>query len=222
MEYKVLVTGGSRGIGYEIVKLYENRGYTVYNPTRKELDLSDRCSVEEYINNNRDLGINIIINNAGINHIDFLDKLKENEIYEMIEVNLFSALRLIRGFSPYMKDTHFGRIVNIGSIWDIISKPGRTGYSMTKHGINGITKTLALELARDGILVNTVSPGQTLTELTRKNNDDKAIKKMEHDIPLGRLADPSEIAKAVFFLANENNTYITGHELVVDGGLSIQ
>lgn len=222
MEYKVLVTGGSRGIGYEIVKLYENRGYTVYNPTRKELDLSDKCSVEEYINNNQDLGINIIINNAGINHINFLDKLKENEIYEMIEVNLFSALRLIRGFSPYMKDTHFGRIVNIGSIWDIISKPGRTGYSMTKHGINGITKTLALELARDGILVNTVSPGQTLTELTRKNNDGEAIKKMEHDIPLGRLANPSEIAKAVFFLANENNTYITGHELVVDGGLSIQ
>lgn len=222
MEYKVLVTGGSRGIGYEIVKLYENRGYTVYNPTRKELDLSDRCSVEEYINNNRDLGINIIINNAGINHINFLDKLKENEIYEMIEVNLLSVLRIIGGFTPYMRDIHFGRIVNIGSIWDIISKPGRTGYSMTKHGINGITKTLALELARDGILVNTVSPGQTLTELTRKNNDGEAIKKMEHDIPLGRLADPSEIAKAVFFLANENNTYITGHELVVDGGLSIQ
>lgn len=222
MEYKVLVTGGSRGIGHEIVKLYENRGYTVYNPTRKELDLSDRCSVEDYINNNQDLGINIIINNAGINHINFLDKLKENEIYEMIEVNLLSALRLIRGFAPYMKDIHFGRIVNIGSIWDIISKPGRTGYSMTKHGVNGITKTLALELARDGILVNTVSPGQTLTELTRKNNDDEAIKKMEKDIPLGRLAEPSEIAKAVFFLANENNTYITGHELVVDGGLSIQ
>lgn len=222
MEYKVLITGGSRGIGNEIVELFKEKGYTVFCPTRDELDLSNKSSVEEYINNNKDTGINIIINNAGINHINYLDSLDEQDVYEMIEVNLLSALRLIKGFAPYMREIQFGRIVNIGSIWDVISKPGRTGYSITKHGINGITKTLALELAKDGILVNTVSPGQTMTELTKKNNDERAIRQMEKDIPIGRLAKPSEIAKAVFFLANENNTYITGQELVVDGGLSVQ
>ena len=81
---------------------------------------------------------------------------------------------------------------------------------------------MALELAHDGILVNTVAPGQTLTELTKKNNSEKDIKKMEKDIPIGRLASPIEIAKAVYFLGNEDNTYITGQQIVVDGGLCIQ
>lgn len=220
MMYNVLVTGGSRGIGKEIVNLYSSEGYNVLAPTRKELDLSDCNSVDGYIRSNTD--IHILINNAGVNHVNLIEDICAEDVQEMMNVNLLSSLRLIKGVVPFMKEKHFGRIVNIGSIWDVISKPGRTGYSITKHGLNGITKTLALELADEGILVNTVSPGQTMTELTKKNNTIEDIEQMKKDIPLGRLATPLEIAKAVFFLGNENNTYITGQELIVDGGLSIQ
>ncbi len=222
MDYEVLVTGGSRGIGKEIVNVYQEAGYKVCAPSHSELDLSKKDSVYRFIEENSGRRFLIIINNAGVNHINMIENMVESDIDEMMNINLLSPLYLIQGFVPQMKAAHFGRIVNIGSIWGVISKPGRTGYSITKHGIHGITKTLALELGRDGILINTVAPGQTLTELTQRNNSPEAIKQMERDIPLGRLADPSEIAKAVFFLGNANNTYITGQELVVDGGLSIQ
>lgn len=222
MNFEVLVTGGSRGIGREIVKIYEAAGYSVCVPTRRELDLSSAESVERFITDNISRNFCIIINNAGVNHINMIENMIDEDIDDMMNVNLVSPLRLIRGFVPCMKEAHFGRIVNLGSIWGVISKPGRTGYSITKHGIHGITKTLALELGRDGILVNTIAPGQTMTELTKQNNSQADIEQMERDIPLGRLATPAEIAKAVFFLGNEDNTYITGQELVVDGGLSIQ
>ncbi len=222
MDYRVLVTGGSRGIGRAVVDLYRDKGYEVYAPGRDELDLASKESVEAFIQKHSSECYHIIVNNAGVNHVSSLEEIADDDLKEMLNVNMISPLRLIRGFVPGMKKIHFGRIVNVGSIWGVISKPGRTGYSMTKHGIHGMTKTLALELAKGGILVNTVAPGQTLTDLTRMNNSAEAIRQMERDIPLGRLAEPSEIAKAIYYLGNEANTYITGQELIVDGGLSIQ
>lgn len=221
MNGKVLITGGSRGIGAAIVKLYQEKEYSVLAPTRQELDLASKNSVEQYLKDHRDTDVRILINNAGINHINPIEKIKDDDMEEMLQVNLLSPMALIRGFAEGMKKAHFGRVVNIGSIWGSIAKPGRTGYSMTKGGIHAMTRTLAAELARDGILVNTVSPGQTMTELTKKNNPPEAIEKMKQDIPLGRLAEPEEIAHAVLFLGSEDNTYITGQELLVDGGLTI-
>lgn len=219
---KVLVTGGSRGIGAEIVALYRQRGYTVEAPSRQEMDLSDHASVQQFISEREETGYDIIINNAGCNYINEIDCVADKDLQEMVQVNLLSPVFLLRGFVPYMKRQHFGRIVNIGSIWGTITKAGRSIYSATKHGIHGITMTLAVELAPFGILVNTVAPGQTLTDLTKKNNSADAIKQMERDIPLGRLAQPAEIAKTVFFLGNEENTYITGQQILVDGGLTIR
>ncbi len=219
---RVLVTGGSRGIGKAIVDEYRDRGYLVYAPTRKELDLSQRDSIEKFIEENKEKGYDIIINNAGCNFINTIEHVLETDLNVMLNVNLIAPVRLLRGFVPIMKEQEFGRIVNIGSIWGVISKAGRSIYSATKHGIHGITNTLALELAPYNILVNTVCPGQTLTELTLQNNSPNEIKQMERDIPLGRLAKPEEIAKIVFLLGNEENTYITGQQIVVDGGLSIQ
>ncbi len=220
---KVLVTGGSRGIGASIVTLYRERGYEVITPTRKEMDLKSKDSVESFVEKSLlNGGYDIIINNAGCNYLHESGELVEDDTEEMINVNLLSPIRLLNGLVPSMKKKHFGRIVNIGSIWGCISKPGRSIYSATKHGIHGITMTLALELASYGILVNTVAPGQTRTELTIKNNSAEEIEKMQKDIPVGRLAEPKEIAEVVFALGNEKNTYITGQQIVVDGGLTIK
>ncbi len=219
---KVLVTGGSRGIGREIVRIYQSHGNEVIYPSRDELDLSDEKSVSSFVEKYKDNAFDVVVNNAGINIIGKLEDTREDALDEMVSVNLLSPYKLLMGFVPFMKEQHFGRVVNIGSLWGVISKPGRSVYSMTKHGIHGLTKTLALELAEDGILVNTVAPGQTMTELTIKNNSSEAIEQMKADIPLGRLAEPAEIARAVYWLGSEENTYITGQQLVVDGGLTIR
>jgi len=218
----VLITGASRGIGRAIAEKYESNGYTIYTPTRAELDLADMVSVQKYIEKHRADQYDIIINNAGINIINEIDHIQKIDVEKMLSVNLLAPIYLIQGFVVNMKEKKWGRIVNIGSIWGEIAKPGRSIYSATKHGIHGISNTLAAELAPYNILVNTVAPGQTLTELTLKNNSSLDIKKMEQDIPLGRLAKPEEIAEVVFFLGTDANTYITGQKIVVDGGLTIQ
>jgi len=217
---KVLVTGGSRGIGKAVADCYRNNGYEVDAPTREELDLADVKSVDDFLR--KSTGYDIVINNAGCNIINEIQKVEDADLEQMFQVNLLSPIRLLRGLVPYMKEKKFGRIVNVGSIWGVVSKPGRSIYSATKHGVHGITNTLALELAPYNILVNTVAPGQTLTELTKKNNSPEEIKNMEKDIPLGRLAKPEEIAEVIFFVGNENNTYLTGQEIVVDGGLTVK
>jgi len=216
----VLVTGASRGIGKAIAEIYRESGYCVDTPSREELDLEDIDSVLLFVKEHSDSGYDIIINNAGCNLINNIENVLEENVVQMMNVNLLAPIYLLRGFVPHMKVNGFGRIVNIGSIWGAIGKPGRSIYSATKHGIHGITNTLAVELAPYNILVNTVAPGQTLTELTLKNNSEEDIRKMEMDIPVGRLAKPEEIAKVVFFLGNENNTYITGQQIIVDGGLT--
>lgn len=214
-----LVTGASKGIGKAISEILTVDGYEVFAPTHSELDLSSVDSVESFIADNAYRTFDIIINNAGINDINDIDEITDDEIERMMNVNLISPLLLLRGFVPKMKVAGYGRIVNIGSIWGIVSKRGRTVYSATKHGIHGITKTLAVELAEYNILINTVAPGFTLTELTAKNNSSEQITAISNDIPLKRMAQPSEIAKAVCWLA-ENNTYITGQLIAVDGGFT--
>ena len=218
--YNVLITGASRGIGKAIKERYVNSGYIVIAPTRKELDLSDEKSLNKFIENNKDIKIDIIINNAGINEINFIENITDDEIDKMITVNLIAPMKLIRNFVPKMKMNRFGRIINIGSIWAVVSKEGRCVYSATKNGIHGVTNTLAVELAPYNILVNTVCPGFTLTELTKKNNTEEQIKNIVKDIPLGRMAEPEEIAEVVYFLGTEKNTYLTGQKITVDGGFA--
>jgi len=219
--FRVLVTGGSRGIGKEISKIFSDNHYDVHSPGRQELDLMSDRSIENFICEFPE-GFDIIINNAGVNKINSVEDISNTEIDEIVTTNLIAPLQIIRGFVPHMKQKGRGRIVNIGSIWNVVSKPGRSVYSSTKHGVHGLTMTLALELSNFGILVNTVSPGFTATDLTRATNSPEEIKGIEKGIPLGRMADPVEIARTVFFLGSFDNTYITGQNIVVDGGYSIQ
>ncbi len=215
---KALVTGASRGIGYEVVKLLKEQGFEVFAPPHAELDLSDVDSIENYCEKNKDITFDVLINNAGLNDIHNIDEITEEELLRMMNVNLIAPIRLIRRIAVNMKKQNYGRIVNIGSIWGLAGKPGRTVYSATKHGIHGVTQTLAVELAPYNILINTVCPGFTLTELTYKNNSPEQIKEISSFIPMGRMAEPVEQAKVICYLAGSDNTYITGQQIAVDGG----
>jgi 3-oxoacyl-[acyl-carrier protein] reductase len=218
----VLLTGGSRGIGKAIKEKFLSEGYDVYSPTREELDLADNQSIGNFIEKNKAVEFDVIVNNAGINEINFLVDVNQNEIDSMIQVNLKAPILLLRAFVPAMKKNSYGRIVNIGSIWAVVSKQGRGLYSSVKNGLHGITNTLALELGEFNILVNTVCPGFTLTELTRKNNSLEEIDTISKQIPLKRMALPEEIAGFVVYLCSDKNTYITGQKICIDGGFTIQ
>lgn len=218
----VLVTGGSRGIGRAIVQKFEENGYRVVAPTRQELDLTSGESIANYIEAHKAEYFDVIVNNAGCNDIHEIECITDEEMENMMMVNLISPIRLLRGFTGNMKKAGYGRIVNIGSIWAVVSKAGRCVYSATKNGIHGVTNTLAVELAPYNILVNTVCPGFTLTELTRKNNTDEEIKEISRSIPMGRMAEPEEMAEVVYFLCSEKNTYLTGQKITVDGGFAEQ
>ena len=117
-----------------------------------------------------------------------------------------------------MKKANYGRIVNIASIWSIITRERRTAYAITKSGILGLTKTSAVELAPYNILVNAVSPGFTLTELTKATLSEQEYTSLSKIVPVGRFAQPVEIARIVLFLASDMNTYISGQNIIIDGG----
>lgn len=215
---RVLLTGGSKGIGKATVELLKRRGYVVTCPSHAELDLSNRESVLAYVSAHEREGFDVLINNAGNNVIASIDEVDLEKLDQLMAVNLIAPMLLIRGFVGGMKQRGFGRIVNIGSIWCSVSKPGRAVYSVTKNGLHGLTQTLASELAPYGILVNTVSPGFTLTELTRRTNTEAQIQAIAGQIPMGRMALPEEIAQVICFAVSEENTYMTGQKIVVDGG----
>lgn len=216
-----LVTGASRGIGAAITKKMRNTGINVLTPSRKQLDLSSNKSIDQFLRTN-DMPIDILVNNAGINLIATGSKVSDQNIEDTIQVNLVAPIRLIRGIVPHMIQKGYGRIVNISSIWSLVSKPGRLTYSASKAGLNSITRTLAVELASHNILVNSVAPGYTNTELTKINNTKDQIEEIKKLIPMCRLAEPEEIAEVVYFLCSEANTYITGQVICADGGFLCQ
>lgn len=218
--HKALITGASRGIGAAIASMLENRGIEVVTPTRDILDLSLIESIRAYIVSQQDVGIDILVNNAGINILNEVTQVKDEDWQTMIQVNLTAPMALIRGLSPYMKAQNWGRIVNISSIFSLVTKEGRSTYSATKAGLNGLTKTAAIELAPYDIMVNAVCPGYVETELTFANNSPEQLAAIAATIPLQRLAQPDEIAQLVSFLCSEENTYLTGQTLTIDGGFT--
>lgn len=218
----VFLTGGSRGIGRAIADKYSSHNYEVFAPDRTELDLSSDQSVRDFLAKHSTQTYDVIINNAGISDVNLLDNVTDDEITRMIAVNLSSPVKLLRGLIPAMKKARYGKIINMGSIWAIVSKEGRSIYSATKNALHGITNTLALELAPYHILVNTVCPGFTLTDLTRQNNSDIQMADICRNIPLNRMAEPEEIAELIFFLGSDHNTYMTGQKICIDGGFTIK
>ncbi len=213
----VFITGASRGIGLEIYKKFYSDGYEIIAPSRKEIDLSDINSINNFLDR-FDKTVDILINNAGINELAYSYEFENDNLIKVMNVNLFACILISKKIIPSMIKNNYGRIVNISSIWSIVSKPKRYLYSISKSALNAMTRSLAVEVADKNILVNAVAPGFVKTELTFKNNSEEEIKKIESQIPIGRLAEPNEIVNLVYFLASENNSYITGQTIIIDGG----
>jgi NAD(P)-dependent dehydrogenase (short-subunit alcohol dehydrogenase family) len=218
--HRALVTGGSRGIGRAIVEELQRRGLDVLAPGRDELDLANPDSLKKFIAAHQAAGIDVLVNNAGLNHLRSLVELDGAAWREMVQVNLTAPLELIQGLSPGMRARRWGRIVNLSSVFSLVTRESRAAYSATKSGLNGLTRTCAVELAPDNILVNALCPGYVETEMTRRNNTPADLEAIAATIPLRRLAEPAEIARVAGFLCSEENTYCTGQMLVVDGGFT--
>ena len=207
---RILITGGSRGIGSDICEIFKKYGHEVIAPTREELDLSQPFS---FIPDK----IDILINNAGIN---IIDSIFEGENYEkMMTVNYFSPLRLFKLCLPYMKKQNYGRVVNIGSVWVDYAKSGRSSYSASKNALHSLTKAITAEYGTYNILANTVSPGFFITDMTFQNNTEEDLKDLRSKIPIGRLGYTNEVADLVYYLS-VSNSYISGQNIVIDGGYS--
>lgn len=212
-----LVTGASRGIGAAITVALETAGVTVLAPPRSQMDMLDIASIERYLSSVSGQ-IDILVNNAGINTLAGLNELDQKKIADMLQLNLVAPLMLTKLVAERMKKNNYGRIVNVSSIWSVVAKERRVVYSAVKSAMNGVTRTLALELGGYGILVNAIAPGYVNTELTSKNNSAEQLRQICDNIPLQRLAEPQEIAEMVAYLCSEKNSYMTGQVLVVDGG----
>ena len=162
--------------------------------------------------------IDVCVNNAGINRINFIDETLLEDWKDILKVNLEAPFMITRAVSRLMKKNRYGRIINIASIFGVISKAKRSIYSTAKFGLRGLTVTSAIELAPFNILVNTVSPGFVLTELTKNILSEEEMRNLASQVPIGRFAKPDEISSVILFLASPLNTYLTGQNIVVDGG----
>jgi NAD(P)-dependent dehydrogenase (short-subunit alcohol dehydrogenase family) len=219
MKKTALITGGSRGIGAAIVRRFKKAGLQVITPSRSELDLSSNKSIDAYFKK-MSKSIDILVNNAGINRLGYLSELGEYDLADTLQVNLIAPAKIVSKVAPGMKEQKQGRIVNISSIFGIVTRERRLTYTSSKAGLIGLTRALAVELAPYNVLVNAVAPGYVETDLTKQNNSQEELRQISQTIPLKRLAQPEEIAEAVLFLCSENNTYITGHVLSIDGGFT--
>lgn len=164
-------------------------------------------------------GLNIAVNCAGINIRNAVQDIALTEWEDIQRVNITGAFLFAREMRPLLKHAGWGRLINVASIFGSRSFPGRTSYASSKGALLQLTRTLAIEWALEGITANTISPGPFITEMTRPVLDKPdAYKRFCDHVPMGRFAEPHEIVTACLFLASPASSYVTGADIVVDGG----
>lgn len=231
---KVLITGGSRGIGAACVRKFAESGdYRVYfnyaknDAAAKQLmeetgAAGFKCSVTNVpgVKKMADIigDIDILVNNAGISKINLFTDITEKEWDEVFNVNIKGMFIVTKTFMPGMIRKKYGRIVNISSMWGISGGSCEVHYSSAKAAVIGFTKALAKEEGLSGITVNCCAPGVIRTDMNSRLDGD-TIMALEEDTALGRIGTPEDVAEAVYFLASDNAAFITGQVLQADGGI---
>ena len=180
--------------------------------------MSDLSAVRDFARSGPAANVDILINNAGENKPLPLDEVEPEALARILAVNVSAPFLLSRYLGVAMAERGWGRIVNISSVYSMVSREKRSMYSTSKSALNGLTRALAVELGPRGVLANAVCPGFVDTELTRQNNTPKEIAALCELVPLGRLAAVREIAEFVYFIGSDLNTYVTGQTLPIDGG----
>ncbi len=230
--YRAVVTGATRGIGYAIAeRLLKDGIEVIVTGTKKDgrhptgssyyqVNFLNEESTNKFINYLKKQKINILINNAGINKINEFSSIDINDFDRILRVNLRSPFQFCQAVIPFMEKIKWGRIVNLTSVFGNISKEYRAAYSSSKFGLDGMTVALAAEVSEKGILANSVGPGVIDTDMTLDVVGDIGIAKLKDQIPMKRLGQASEIASLVSWLVSNENTYMTGQNLMIDGGFT--
>ena len=230
---RVVVTGASRGIGRAVAEAFRAEGAWVIGTrtsSSKKLDetcqewivadFSDLAQIDSCAGRIRSEQPDVLVNNAGINIIGPFATIKPADFLLIQQVNVFAPFMLCQAAIPGMKKKGWGRIVNVSSVWGKISKEQRASYSASKFALDGMTLSLAAEHTRDGIIANSIAPGFVDTELTRRILGETGIKDIVSGVPARRLGGVEEIARLVLWLASDQNTFIAGQNIAIDGGFS--
>jgi len=235
---KVLITGASGGIGKSIAECFYEKGYFVILCGRNEskikeitkswknnyaiftFDLSQKNKINEFCNQvtKSHENVDILINNAGITDDNLFLRMKYDQWVKVLDINLNSNFLITNFFIKQMLKKKWGRVINITSVVGHSGNAGQTNYCASKSAIIGMSKSLALEVAKRGITINCISPGFIQTSMTESLNEqqqDAIIK----SIPVGKVGQPEDIAGCALFLASECSSYITGQTFHVNGGL---